>query len=72
MISTSKFLAESFEMTGGNIRNIALTSAFLAAGDGGLLTMAHVIRATRRECQKMGTVFSGAEFGQYARMAGLE
>jgi SpoVK/Ycf46/Vps4 family AAA+-type ATPase len=58
-------LASQFKLSGGNIKNIALASAFLAAEDGGLVTMAHLIQATRREFQKMGKVMSESELGQY-------
>jgi ATP-dependent 26S proteasome regulatory subunit len=47
-------LAKQFEITGGNIRNIALAAAFLAADDGKNLTMLHLKQAIRREYQKMG------------------
>ena len=49
-------LARHLELAGGNIRNIALAAAFLAAADRGAVTMAHVARATRREYQKLGRV----------------
>jgi SpoVK/Ycf46/Vps4 family AAA+-type ATPase len=57
------FLANRFEVAGGNIRNIALGSAFLAASGGGEVTMKHIVRATRREYQKMGKVVMAGEFG---------
>lgn len=60
-----ELLARQIDVTGGNIRNIALASAFLAAADGGVVTMAHVLRATHREYQKMGKVLTPGEFGEY-------
>jgi SpoVK/Ycf46/Vps4 family AAA+-type ATPase len=48
------FMARRFEIAGGNIRNVALAAAFLAAADGGAVTMAHLIQATQREYQKIG------------------
>ena len=60
------FLARRFEIAGGNIRNIALASAFLAAADGGAIEMAHLLQATRREYQKMGKVVAEGEFAKYA------
>jgi SpoVK/Ycf46/Vps4 family AAA+-type ATPase len=57
------FLARQFKLSGGNIKNIALAAAFLAAEDGGLVTMAHLLQATRREYQKMGKVLSDTELG---------
>ena len=38
--------------------NIVLAAAFLAAGDGEPIGMAHLLRALRRELQKMGKVLS--------------
>jgi AAA+ superfamily predicted ATPase len=63
------FMANRFEVTGGNIKNIALAAAFLAADDGGVLSMRHLIRATQREYQKMGKVVMDGEFGEYGRLA---
>jgi hypothetical protein len=57
-----EFMARRFEITGGNIRNIALATAFLAADSGGRVEMAHLVRATQREYQKMGKVFTENEF----------
>jgi AAA+ superfamily predicted ATPase len=60
------FLARQFKLSGGNIKNIALAAAFLAAEDGGRVTMAHLRQATRREYQKMGKALSEAELnGHY-------
>jgi SpoVK/Ycf46/Vps4 family AAA+-type ATPase len=56
-------LARRFQVTGGNIRNIALAAAFLAADDSGVVGMQHLLRAMQREYQKMGKVVSEAEFG---------
>ncbi len=51
-------LAERLELAGGNIRNIALAAAFLAAADGGVVDMDHVAHATRREFQKLGKILA--------------
>ena len=58
-------MAKRYELTGGNIRNIALASAFLAADDGGLVTMSHLIQAIQHEYQKMGKVVMEGEFDEY-------
>lgn len=63
------FMATRFEIAGGNIRNIALAAAFLAADEGGAISMNHLIWATRREYQKMGKIVAEGEFGEYARLA---
>ncbi|MBI2911174.1 MAG: ATP-binding protein, partial [Chloroflexi bacterium] len=47
-------LAHRFKISGGNIRNIALGAAFLAAAEAGPLSMDRLLRATKREYQKMG------------------
>ena len=47
-------LARRFKLAGGNIRNIIVGAAFLAAADGGSVTMDHLLHGTRREMQKMG------------------
>jgi hypothetical protein len=55
-------LARRFEMAGGNIRNVALAAAFLAAADSGVVTMPHLLHATRREYQKMGKILAEQNF----------
>jgi len=54
-------LAREFRLSGGHIRNIALRAAFLAADDGAIVDMRHVLHAVRREYQKLGKVLSGGE-----------
>jgi SpoVK/Ycf46/Vps4 family AAA+-type ATPase len=48
-------------VAGGNIRNIALGAAFLAAGDGGAVGMEHVLRAARSEYAKLERPLTDAE-----------
>jgi SpoVK/Ycf46/Vps4 family AAA+-type ATPase len=65
------FLARQFELTGGNIRNIALAGALLAAeeatkeGKDAAIHMEHLIIATARELQKLGKMPSQATFRHY-------
>lgn len=47
-------ISEAYRLAGGNIRNAALASAYLAAADGQVITAAHIHGAVRRENQKMG------------------
>ncbi len=54
-------LAERFKLTGGNIKNIALAAAFLAAEEGMAVGMNHLLKGTRREYQKMGKLLSDTE-----------
>lgn len=55
-------LARQFEINGGNIRNIALAAAFYAADDSCIIDMDQLLRATKREYQKMGKVVGQSEF----------
>jgi AAA+ superfamily predicted ATPase len=59
------FMARQFKVSGGNIKNIALSAAFLSAEDGGAITMPHLIRATKREYQKIGKLCTESDFGEY-------
>jgi SpoVK/Ycf46/Vps4 family AAA+-type ATPase len=59
------FLARKFKLAGGHIRNIALTAGFLAAEDALTIGMAHLVRATRREYQKLGKLVAESDFEQY-------
>ena len=63
-----EFLARQFKIAGGNIRNIVLAAAFLAASDGTGVGMAHFIRGVRREYQKLGRMVTDAEFGPYVHL----
>jgi SpoVK/Ycf46/Vps4 family AAA+-type ATPase len=56
------------EIPGGNIRNIAVNAAFLAAGEGCSISMPHVMRAAHREYTKVDRLIMDAEFGPYATL----
>ena len=47
-------LARRFKLAGGNIRNIIVSAAYLAAANGGIVGMDHLLHGARRELQKMG------------------
>jgi len=47
-------MAEHFRLAGGNIRNIIVSAAYLAATNGNVVKMEHLLHGTRRELQKMG------------------
>jgi AAA+ superfamily predicted ATPase len=53
--------ARRFRLSGGNIRNIINNAAYLAAADGGRVTMEHLLHSTRRELQKMGRLIDKAD-----------
>jgi SpoVK/Ycf46/Vps4 family AAA+-type ATPase len=63
-----EFLAKRFKLAGGNIKNIIVNAAFLAAEESGVIRMEHVIKAAKREFQKIGKVCSQSEFGKYYEM----
>jgi SpoVK/Ycf46/Vps4 family AAA+-type ATPase len=53
------------EITGANIRSIAVNAAFLAAHDGSPITMRHLMRSAAREYAKLSRPVSSAEFGEW-------
>jgi ATP-dependent 26S proteasome regulatory subunit len=55
---------------GGDIKNVALTAAFLAVDEGSSVAMRHVVRALRRELQKTGRLVDPESFGEYSTMLG--
>jgi hypothetical protein len=59
------FLAESFEMAGGNIRSASTTAAYLAAAAGSPVSMQHIIAAVEQEYRKLGRLVLEREFGHY-------
>lgn len=67
-----EFLAKQFKFNGGNIRNIALQAAFLAAPQGKTVTMHHVLLAVLAEIRKSGKLVSPRDFGDYAEELSLE
>jgi AAA+ superfamily predicted ATPase len=50
-------LAREYAVAGGNIKNIALNAAFLAAADGGVIDWCHILQGTRREFEKIGKLW---------------
>jgi SpoVK/Ycf46/Vps4 family AAA+-type ATPase len=64
------FLARSFKLSGGNIRNIVVAAAYLAAAEDRPVGMADLIRGTEREYRKLGRLCLKAEFGAYYQLVG--
>jgi hypothetical protein len=64
------FCAKAFELSGGNVRNIAVCAAYLAAAAGEPVSMAHLIRAVEREYHKLGRMCVEAEFGPWSYLLG--
>jgi AAA+ superfamily predicted ATPase len=60
-----EFLARQFDLCGGDIRNVVLDAAFLAAADGRRIAMPHVVNALARQLSKQGKTATSPEFQQY-------
>ena len=60
------FLAQAFELSGGYIKNIALSAAFLAAGEGVPIAMRHMLRAAVNELKKNEIVVVREQLREYA------
>lgn len=54
-----------FKLTGGNIKNIVLLSAVLAADGSGIIGMEEILKGLKREFQKMGKICTPADFGAF-------
>jgi hypothetical protein len=59
------FLARQFELAGGDIRNVVLDAAFLAAQDGGRIGMPHLVQALARQLAKQGRTPVRSDFQRY-------
>ena len=59
------FLASHFKLTGGNIKNIVLNAAFIAAEEQRPIKMSDLILGTKSELRKEGKLCTKSDFGQY-------
>lgn len=59
------FLAKNFEISGGNIKNVVITSTFMAASEGKEIKMKHIIKALEYEMKKQGKMISKSDFAEY-------
>jgi hypothetical protein len=64
------FMAAHFRISGGHIRNICLTAAYLAAERDQRVSMADIVRGAEREYAKLGRLTVEAEFGPYLGLLG--
>lgn len=60
------FLARAFELTGAEIKNIAVNAAFTAAAEDAPVSMSHIVNSIRGERLKMKQNFTAQDFEQYA------
>ncbi|MGD0003979.1 MAG: ATP-binding protein [Anaerolineaceae bacterium] len=63
------FLARKLKITGGNIRNIILIAAFLAADEHEPISMRHLVRGASYEFQKIGKMIVEGDFEGYIEQA---
>ena len=61
-------LADMFNFSGALIKNSAMAAAYLAAEDGGPVTMFHILRAIKRELGKAQRVLTKNDLGMYSNM----
>ena len=59
------WLAEEFNFSGSQIKNIVVTASFLAAGEKTGLAMRHILTAVKREQLKVGKHMIASDFGRY-------
>jgi len=64
-----QFLASRFKLAGGNIKNILMAAAFMAADSTGVINMEHLIKATVNEYKKVGLICNQSDFGKYYHLA---
>jgi ATP-dependent 26S proteasome regulatory subunit len=56
------FMAQRFKLAGGSIRNIIVHATYMAAANGGQVTMEHLLHGTKRELQKMGRLIGNLDY----------
>ncbi len=61
-----KFLADSFELSGSNIKAILYSAAYMAGAEGTELQPKHIVKAMKYEFEKLGRMIDGSQFGKYA------
>jgi hypothetical protein len=62
------FCAAAFDFSGGAIRSVVVTAAYLAAENGGPIRMTELITAVQREYRKLGRLLLEREFGSYYKL----
>ena len=67
-MSTSSFLGDQFDTSGGEIQVVALEAAFLASAAGQSVGMQHLVQAMARQQIKQGNAASVTGFKQYHAM----
>lgn len=60
-----KYFADSFELSGSEIKEVIYSAAFIAASEGKSLGNGHLSRAIKYQQEKVGKVLQGTEFTRY-------
>jgi len=63
-----RWVANQFELSGGQIRNAAVQAAFQAAAAGGSIGMDHLVEGVLGELRKVGRIVKPAELGTFAHL----
>lgn len=61
-----EFLANNFDLSGGNIKNVVLNSAYIAASSASEINMKCVIKAIKAEMQKIDKLLLKEELREYS------
>jgi SpoVK/Ycf46/Vps4 family AAA+-type ATPase len=64
-----EYLAEQFELSGGNIKNIVLTATFMAAGKNTPVNMGCLLEAVENEYSKYNKKMTIKDYGKYGYLA---
>jgi hypothetical protein len=67
-----RLLGKQFPLAGGDIKNVELDAAFLAAQDGGGITMKQLVPALARQMMKQGRIPSPTDFKEYHVLIGQQ
>ncbi|WP_179232860.1 AAA family ATPase [Paenibacillus rigui] len=60
-----KYLGRKYEIAGGNIKNVALTAAFLAASRHERIGMRHILQSVKHELQKSGKIIASKDLDDF-------
>lgn len=60
------YLSRQFEIAGGNIKNVVITSSFMAAAESKQIEMKHIVKGLDYELRKQGKMVSKSDFGEYS------
>ncbi len=65
-----EYLSRELKIAGGSIKNVVLNSAFLAAENGGMISMEHILHGAKREFEKIGKLWNAKDADHSKRVRG--